>query len=109
MIERRRSSRKSPNHPIEVNNAITGETIGHIGNLSVNGLMLITTKQMQDDALFQLMFRLPGRDGHTHLLEIGVYKSWGRNAPSPGQYWAGFRIIDISAEDYNVLTDWVSG
>ena len=25
----------------------------------------------------------------------------------PGQFWSGFRIIDIGAEDYNVLYDWV--
>ncbi len=107
MVERRRSPRKSPTHPIEVNNAITGETIGHIDNLSVTGLKLVTNRLLRDDALFQLMFRLPGKDGQSHLMEIGVYKAWGKDTTTPGQYWAGFRIIDIGTEDYAILGDWV--
>ena len=109
MVERRRNPRKSPNHPIEVNNAITGETIGHVDNLSITGLKLVTNRAMPDDALFQFMFRLAGKDGQSHLMEIGVYKAWGKETPTPGQYFAGFRIIDISSEDYATLGDWVRG
>ena len=42
-----------------------------------------------------------------HLLEVGVHEQWCESANVPGQYWSGFRIIDIAPDDYNVLYDWV--
>jgi len=106
--EHRRSQRKRAHHTINVTNSITGQQIGHIGNLSTDGMLLISNRQMPEDALFQFTFHLPsGATAQQHQLEIGVHEQWSEAAGAPGQYWTGFRIIDIGSEDYNVLYDWV--
>jgi hypothetical protein len=108
MPEHRRSQRKRANHAIQVSNAVTGQPIGNIGNLSVDGMLMISARQLPEDALFQFVFRLPsGATAQMHQLEIGVHEQWCEQANLPGQYWSGFRIIDISPEDYAVLYDWV--
>ena len=107
MIENRRSPRKSVQQGIEVKDALTGQPIGYLGNLSADGLLLITNRQMQDNALFQLGFELPNAQGVPHRFEIGVHEQWSEPANIPGQYWAGFRIIDISPEDRTALAAWV--
>jgi hypothetical protein len=109
VIENRRSRRKSTQTGIEVTNALTEEVIGQLGNLSVDGMLLIANREMADDALFQLRFDLPGQDAGVALrtLEIGVHEQWTEPASTPGQFWAGFRIIDIAPDDRVALTAWV--
>jgi hypothetical protein len=106
--EHRRSQRKRAHQMIQVVNSITGKPVGHIGNLSIDGMLLISSTQLREDALFQFTFQLPsGATAQTHQLEIGVHEQWCETAAVPGQFWSGFRIIDIGTEDYNVLYDWV--
>lgn len=108
MNEHRRSKRKRAHHMIQVTNSITGERIGHVGNLSIDGVLIVGNRRMPEDALFQFAFELPsGATAQQHQLEIGVHEQWCEAAASPGQFWTGFRIIDIGPEDYNVLFDWV--
>lgn len=108
MTEHRRSQRKRAHQMIHVMNSITGKQVGHIGNLSIDGMLLISSRQLPEDALFQFTFQLPsGATAQTHQLEIGVHEQWCETAAVPGQFWSGFRIIDIGSDDYNVLYDWV--
>lgn len=108
MTEHRRSQRKRAHHAIQVIDSISGQQVGHIGNLSIDGMLLITSRKMPEDALFQFQFELPsGAAAKAHSLELGVHEQWSEAANVPGQYWSGFRIIDIGPDDYNVLYDWV--
>ena len=108
MTEHRRSQRKRAHHAIQVTNSITGQQIGHVGNLSIDGMLLITSKRMAEDALFQFNFQLPnGATAQMHQVEIGVHEQWSEPANVPGLFWSGFRIVDIGPEDYSVLHDWV--
>ena len=109
MNDHRRSLRKRAHHAIPITDTISGHQIGHIGNLSPDGMLLISSRQLREDALFQFSFQLPsGANARMHKLEIGVHEQWSEAANVPGQYWSGFRIIDIGREDYNVLYDWVT-
>ena len=56
----------------------------------------------QDDCV-----EISGPSGQLYQLELGVHEQWSEAANVPGQYWSGFRIIDIGPDDYNVLYDWV--
>lgn len=108
MTEHRRSQRKRAHHAIQVVDSITGTQVGHVGNLSIDGMLLITSRKLPEDALFQFQFDLPsGPNAKAHQLEVGVHEQWCEAANVPGQYWSGFHIIDIAPEDYNVLYDWV--
>ena len=108
MIENRRSRRKRVKLGIEVTDALTGQLIGHVGNLSADGMLLIANRAVPDNALFQFSFDLPDARGVARHFEIGVHEQWSEAARSPGQYWAGFRIIDIGAEDLKALDDFIS-
>jgi hypothetical protein len=107
MAEQRRSPRRRADHAIFVANAITGETLGHVGNLSTDGMLLVANRELAGDALFQVRFELP-HQGRPHRLEIGVHEQWGEPGRGRGQYWVGFRIIDIGAEDRSVLASWTA-
>ena len=53
--EHRRSQRKRAHHMIHVTDAITGQLVGHVGNLSIDGMLLISNRQLPEDALFQFV------------------------------------------------------
>ncbi|HET7779314.1 MAG TPA: PilZ domain-containing protein [Nevskia sp.] len=109
MAEQRRSRRKKAPQTIPVTNSITGEAIGFVGNLSIDGMLLIANRALPDNALFQFTFELPGHGGSAdRRLEIGVHEQWSEPASIPGQFWAGFRIIDIDPQDRIALGAWVN-
>ena len=107
MAELRRAKRKPPEELIQVVNAMTGAIVGRVGNLSINGRMLIGDAPFREDALFQFVFQLPDGKGNKHALEVGMHEQWAEAANVPGQHWAGFRIIDIAPHDLEILQAWV--
>jgi PilZ domain len=105
--EQRRSRRKNPESTVQVVNAMTGHSMGRVGNLSIDGMMLIATTPTREDALYQFVFHLPDGRGQPVPIEVGVHEQWSEPAAAPGQYWSGFRIIDIAPHDFEVLKSWV--
>lgn len=104
----RRAARKNISDLIPVENAINEKMLGRIGNLSLNGLMLICSERLHTDAIYQIRFALPdGHDGEAMPMEVGVHEQWTEQTIGPGQFWSGMRIIDISAEDEARLTQWL--
>ena len=109
MREHRRSKRRHPDQPVQVVNTMTGESIGQIGNLSHDGMMLIASREIRADALYQFSFPLHPERGGPVEIEVGMHEQWSEPASVPGQYWAGFRIISIGADDQELLTEWCEG
>lgn len=109
MREHRRSKRRDPEVPVQVINSMTGEPIGQIGNLSPDGMMLIASREVRADALYQFSFPLPVNQHAPIEIEVGMHEQWSEPASMPGQYWAGFRIVSISTEDQELLNEWVEG
>jgi hypothetical protein len=107
MNEHRRSPRKTAYMTIPVSNAMTGDMMGRIGNLSNDGMLLVCNRLVPDDSLFQLGFELVDGDGNPRSLEVGVHEQWSEPANVPGQFWVGFRFIDISPHDQATIESWL--
>ena len=53
-----------------------------------------------------------GRDFHDSKYEqdrhqAGVHEQWHEPANAPGQYWAGFRIIDLAPKDFEAMQRYI--
>ena len=105
--EQRRATRKAASDPIEVSDALTGENMGRIGNLSRDGMMLIGRRKLGDGALYQTRFQLPDPQGTPCVIEAGLHEMWSEPAAVPGQFWAGLRIISLSEGDAAALNAWL--
>jgi hypothetical protein len=109
MVEHRRSQRKRASQTIPVSNTLTGEVVGSIVNMSIDGMMLVGNRPFREDSLYQFNFQLPpGAGVMTRPIEIGVHEQWLEPARIEGQYFVGFRIIDIAPDDHMALYAWVS-
>jgi hypothetical protein len=107
MNEKRRLPRKRPSVALHVTDTMTGDVVGHIGNLSLDGLLLLAQWPIIDDALYQLSFHLPDVHGRLHPIEVGAHEQWSAPGTMRGQNWVGFRFVDLGSEDEKVLRDWL--
>ncbi len=101
--EKRRTERKQPAVRVLVFDVITGDEMGQLGNITPDGLMLITDQPVMDGSIFQLNFALSDpADQTTFDFSVGATSLWGMEAAS-GNYWSGFQIIDISDDQQESL------
>jgi len=105
---KQRPARRRPDHAVAVIDQMTGARAGHIGNLSLTGMMLISEKPIVDDGVYQFSFSLPlGITQRT--IEVGAHEQWSVPGTVQGQQWVGLHFIDLSDEDKNALRQWLAG
>ena len=106
MKEFRRSRRRQVAEVIHVTDAMTEMVIGHLGNVSDTGMLVMCNAPLVNDALYQLRLALP--DGPLKLpLEVGAHLLWRDQASAPGQSWTGFRFITMSEQQMTQLRRWI--
>lgn len=105
--ESRRAHRKPVNIAAEVIDAISGRRMGQLGNLSASGMLLIGSQAPRNEAIYQLRLPLPGLGEAATAIEVGVQEQWHEEAATPGQYWAGYRIIAIGDQESAQLQRWL--
>ncbi len=106
----RRAQRKRASANAIVTDVISGEPMGHLGNLSSTGMLLISAKPPRSEALYQVSFSLPGAGrmlAQSQPIELGIQEQWHESAASSGQIWAGFRIVAITDVDTARLEEWL--
>lgn len=103
---RRKYPRLAPKAPIQVYRG--DELIGVVVNLSQEGMMLMTSTSLEDNAIhpLQLHTMLPG-ERELSVIACGVDCLW--STPGEGEdeaavsFWAGCHIIDISDDNFEKL------
>lgn len=105
--ESRRALRKPVNIAAEVTDVISGRRMGQLGNLSASGMLLIGELTPRNEAIYQLRLPLPGLAETPALIEVGVQEQWHEEAATPGQVWAGYRIIAIGEDAAVQLQRWL--
>ncbi|RAN82680.1 pilus assembly protein PilZ [Bacillus sp. SRB_336] len=107
----RRAERKRATVNAIVTDTISGEPIGHLGNLSSTGMLLIIAKAPRSEAIYQVSMTLPGSGRlltQAQPIEVGIQEQWHEEAASSGQIWAGYRIVAIADADAARLESWLS-
>ena len=107
----RRAERKRASSNALVTDVISGQPMGHLGNLSSTGILLINAQAPRSEALYQVSFSLPGYGrmlADSHPIEIGIQEQWHEASASSGQFWVGYRIVAINDVDAARLDNWLS-
>ncbi|MEO6155069.1 MAG: PilZ domain-containing protein [Thermomonas sp.] len=102
--ESRRMHRRDVAGMVDVIDTMTAETMGHLGNLSVGGMLLIASVPLADDGLYQCRFVLP--DTGDGSIEVGAHVLWVQSASAPGQSWAGVRFLGLDPDTTRRLRAW---
>lgn len=106
MKEFRRSRRREVADIIHVVDSMTDTVIGHIGNISEAGMLVMASAPLMVDALYQLRFDLTNGSGKV-AFEVGTHLLWRDQPSAAGQAWVGFRFITMSDEQMLKLRRWI--
>ncbi|MEO8746634.1 MAG: PilZ domain-containing protein [Rhodanobacter sp.] len=107
---RRSAERKRASPAATVTDVISGQAMGHVGNMSSTGMLLIGHRTPRSEALYQVCVTLrpasqPG--GQAITISAGIQEQWHEPAAS-GQMWSGYRIVAITDEDVAQLSRWLA-
>lgn len=103
----RRARRRKVEGTVNVTDVMTETVIGRIGNLSENGMLLIASAPLVDDALYQFRFTLPASGGPVLTVEAGLHALWQDRSNASGQTWAGLRVITMPEDQLQRLRAWL--
>ena len=107
MIEQRSVPRRKPDAIVIVFDEMTGNSLGHLANLTPEGLMLVSRAPIPVGSIFQLGIRVPPLPNSMDKLRFGAESVWASQAGDKGGYfWSGFSIIDISADAADLIERW---
>jgi len=106
-MSERRSMRKQVSEALAVTDCMGGGSLGRIGNLSAEGLMLISPRPVYERHVYQIRFPLPGVGASAPQLEAGIQCLWAEAASGDGAHWAGCQIVSISPEHQDLLEAWL--
>lgn len=97
--EMRKTARVDVAGVVCVTDRQSGRNFGRLVNISEEGIMILTTEPVTENAVFQLALEFCDSSDASVPVEIGVECLWSHEGSNPGQYWSGFYIIDISEQN----------
>lgn len=103
MFTERRIERHQLPYFLQVFNRRTDKPIGYLGNVSEDGLMLISQLPMMVDVDFELRFKIPGPEGDFHSVDITATCLWSHEDVNPQHYDSGFSVTQASDEYARVI------
>jgi hypothetical protein len=98
MLTDRRIERHQLPYFLEVFNRFTGKPIGYLGNISSEGLMLVSQLPMMVNVDFDLRLKIPGPEGDMHTIDFTATCLWSREDINPRHYDSGFCLLEAPAE-----------
>lgn len=102
MFTDRRIERHELSRFLQVFNRFTDKPIGYLGNVSEDGLMLISQLPMMVGATFELCVKAPMANGDVQTIDLTAECLWSREDVNPQHYDSGFSVVAAPA-DYSQL------
>lgn len=101
---RRNHERHRIEEAITAVDRMTGQVLGMVANLSLEGLMVAGPRPLASDSIFQLTLTFDKPVAGANALNLGVDCMWNSaNERDPDLYWSGCQIIDLADKDITLL------
>lgn len=97
LIERRIERHQLPYY-LQIFNRYTDKSMGYLGNVSENGLMLISSLPILVGADFELRLKIPNVDGEVKVVDFSACCLWSQEDETPGNYDSGFMLQTMPAD-----------
>ncbi|MCY1418031.1 hypothetical protein D9M71_335770 [compost metagenome] len=83
---------------LKVFNRFTDQPIGYLGNVSEDGLMLISNLPLLVGPDFELQLKIPSRAGGLQPINLTASCLWCHEDATPGHYDSGFMLLQSPKE-----------
>ncbi|CAI8847282.1 PilZ domain-containing protein [Pseudomonas sp. LAIL14HWK12:I2] len=98
MFTDRRIERHQLPYFLRVFNSVTDKPVGFLGNVSEDGLMLISQLPMMIGAEFNLRLKIPLGEGRQQVIDLTACCLWCHEDATPQHYDAGFSLYRTPPE-----------
>lgn len=103
MLKHRQIERRQLPYFLQVSNCHTGKTLGCLGNISEQGLMVISDLPLLVGAVFSLSLQVPGGSGGRRTVEIDAQCLWCHEDETPSHFDSGFHLTLAPAEYFELI------
>lgn len=103
MTERRSNPRYTTEQALEAYDMNSALFLGRFVDASEDGFLLFCPQAVDVDSIWQIRVLEANDLSMRSLVSFGAECLWLRPADDDNHYWAGFHIIDISAQDAKTL------
>jgi len=80
---------------------------GHVVDLSTNGLMMLTEKEVETDKVYKLRMCFPAGTGERQELLFDANCRWCKEDGNPDFYLSGFQFDSLLEREYDRLIELV--
>jgi hypothetical protein len=81
----------------------SSDIIGHLTDISTAGLMLVSTRPIEKDRVFQVRLILPREVAGRTELQLKIKCVWCRPDPIPNFHIAGFQFVEIDLQQKKMI------
>ena len=103
MTEQRRHKRNYLIYYLRVFDRNTDELLGHLVDITTEGLMLVSEKPIEANKVFQLKMDLPEEIRGSKQIPFDAESKWCKNDINPDFYDTGFLLINVSPGDLVII------
>ena len=103
MSEKRRAIRRDVAVDLPLVDVNTGRVVGDLANISYEGFMILSNRDVAQNSVFQLSLALPKRINGVDAIYFGAESLWCSPSGKSSKFWVGFHLIDISKQDFQIL------
>lgn len=89
---------------LRVFNSENGQLIGHISDLTTEGVRVICENPLPEDAEFQLTMEIPGENNDNITISMTARSIWNKPDVNPHFYDTGMQLIDPSDQTIAAIT-----
>ncbi len=104
---RRRLKRRHLIYYLRVFDCEKGQPLGHVVNLTVQGMMVISDQPVERDHRYRLCMHLPHDLGDVDTIDFDATSVWIRHDVNPEFYNSGFKFESIQEKDRDILRDLI--
>lgn len=105
--EGRRLKRRHLIYYLEVHDAESGELIGHVVDITVKGVKLVSKAPIAAERIFKMRMKLPEEYFHGQILEFSGRSLWSHNDVNPDFYDTGFAVKEFDDEARKVIHELI--
>ena len=103
MDDRRKLRRKYLAFFTRVFDRNSGQLLGHLADLTAEGMMIISEKPLRTDETYTLEMDLSGAFFEKERLNFRAESIWCKPDIDPTFYNTGFRLINMSTDDIDII------
>lgn len=103
----RRLSRIKITYYLRVFDADDDRLVGHVADISVEGMMLVSDRPIPTDRRFHLWMEIPGEGHERERVYIEADSVWSRQDANPDFYDIGFSLVDPPRPVVRRITDLI--